>query len=152
MAPKITRRGFVLSVIASAMSLAVGGCTTQDRTAVVPTTSRGGDPLATTASEQAGLEEADTAPIIELLRKQFDYLDLDGTGLVAFARDFRAKAGEEVLRQQVDDPEDFRYTVSTQFLMSTDFFRNGADESRLVKYVAYYDVYNACTSPFARFD
>src|SRR5262245_3754770 len=152
MAPDISRRAFVLSAIASAISLAVGACAPPNRTTTAPTTADDADQLAATAPAQASLVEADSAPIIEVLRKQFDYLDLDATGLVAFAHDFRAKAGEEVLRRQVDDPEDFRYTVSTQFLMSTDFFRNGADESRLVKYVAYYDVYNACTSPFARFD
>jgi len=152
MAPKITRRTFVLSVIASAMSLVVGGCATRDGTTAAPTTAGDADPLAATAPEQVNLEETGIAPIVDLLHKQFDYLDLDAAGLVAFAQDFQAKAGEEVLSQQANNPEEFLYSVSTQFLMSSDFFWNGADESRPVKYVAYYDVYNACTSPFARFD
>ncbi len=40
-------------------------------------------------------------------------------------------------------------TVVSQFLLSTDFFQNGADESRELKYIAYYDPYvAACRHPF----
>lgn len=39
--------------------------------------------------------------------------------------------------------------VVSMFLLSTDFFENGADESRLVKYVAFYDPTAAiCRNPF----
>jgi hypothetical protein len=39
--------------------------------------------------------------------------------------------------------------VST-YLLSSDFFLNGADESRKINYVAYYDPMRPCQNPFAR--
>jgi len=37
--------------------------------------------------------------------------------------------------------------------MSSDFFLNGADESKTVRYVAIYNPYvGACRNPFARLD
>ena len=40
--------------------------------------------------------------------------------------------------------------VVTQFLLSTDFFQHGADETRRVNYVAFYDpVKTPCRNPFA---
>ncbi len=44
----------------------------------------------------------------------------------------------------------FEEKVVTNFLMSTDFFRNGADETKPVKYLFYYDPYAApCQNPLA---
>jgi hypothetical protein len=40
--------------------------------------------------------------------------------------------------------------VTTLFLLSSDFFVNGADISRPVSYVGYYDPARACGNPFAR--
>lgn len=41
--------------------------------------------------------------------------------------------------------------VVSNYLLSTDFFQNGADESRQVEYVAYYDPgIAACRHPWAR--
>jgi hypothetical protein len=49
------------------------------------------------------------------------------------------------------DQEKFEYRVVSRFLLSTDFFRNGADETRPVSYVAYNSPYHhACGSPFAQ--
>jgi len=42
--------------------------------------------------------------------------------------------------------------LTVQFLMSTDFFLNGADESRAVTYRTYYDPHDGCSNPFAEFD
>jgi len=40
----------------------------------------------------------------------------------------------------------------SHFLLSTDFFVNGADESRVVQYVAYHDKTLPCSNPFAILD
>ena len=41
--------------------------------------------------------------------------------------------------------------VVSRYLLSTDFFQNGANESRLVTYLSFYDPYTAvCRNPFAR--
>jgi len=36
------------------------------------------------------------------------------------------------------------------YLLSSDFFQNHADESRTVRYLAYYDLLIPCQNPFAR--
>jgi len=38
----------------------------------------------------------------------------------------------------------------TQYLISSDFFKNGADKNRTVNYLGYYDPMVACNNPFAR--
>ena len=40
--------------------------------------------------------------------------------------------------------------ITTQFLISSDFFANGADTSRRVTYLGYYDPMIACKNPFYR--
>jgi hypothetical protein len=40
--------------------------------------------------------------------------------------------------------------VVTQFLISSDFFINGADTSRVVKYRSWYGAQVPCGNPFAR--
>ena len=43
--------------------------------------------------------------------------------------------------------------VSSQFLLSSDFFWNGENEKKPVEYLGYYDPYRrVCSNPFARFD
>ena len=43
--------------------------------------------------------------------------------------------------------------ICAAFLMSSDFFTNGADETRPVRYLALYEPTKVgCTNPFARFD
>ncbi len=40
--------------------------------------------------------------------------------------------------------------LATLYMLSSDFFTNGADESRTIHYVALYDPMRACGNPFAR--
>jgi hypothetical protein len=44
----------------------------------------------------------------------------------------------------------FEDDLATVYLMSSDFFWNHANESRIVHYVALYDPMRACGNPFAR--
>lgn len=139
MPPQLSRRAFLRAALAGAVPLGLAGCAWP------------GVAGALAAPTPPPLNEA-TAAIIGQLRAQFGYLQLDEAGLLAFARDFQAKAGKKVLAQRTSDPGQFEYTLGTQFLLSSDFFTNGADEARPVRYVAYHDLYNGCASPFARFD
>lgn len=42
-------------------------------------------------------------------------------------------------------------SVVSDYLLSTDFFANGADEQRAVSYVSFYDPYvRPCSNPFNR--
>ena len=75
------------------------------------------------------------------IREHFDYLNIDDRALTTFV--------DEHLRHHPDilNPLD----VYSKFLMSTDFFQNDADESRYVRYVAYYDPYvTPCYNPLVR--
>jgi hypothetical protein len=76
-----------------------------------------------------------------------------------FARDFAREA--PMAERRLAEPgrwsgariEALQDRICESFLMSSDFFRNGADESKPVRYLALYQPRRAgCTNPFARFD
>lgn len=81
-----------------------------------------------------------------LIRDHFAYLDIDADGLRRFLRDYRRAIGPPPLGGE----KEVRRFLDT-FLLSTDFFRGGADESRTVRYTMLYDVYtNPCYDPLPR--
>jgi hypothetical protein len=81
------------------------------------------------------------------LRGHFAYLALDREGVARYFADF-ARYHNGFSRHLPLPP-----AVYTNYLLSTDFFRNGADESRPVRYLSYYDpAVTPCNNPFARFD
>ena len=83
----------------------------------------------------------------ERLAAHFDYLDLDPAGVARFFADLE-KHRPGFSRTLPLGPD-----IHTRFLLSTDFFRHGADEQRQVRYVAYYEPgVSACLNPLARFD
>ena len=112
--------------------------------------------------------------IASILRRRLGYLKLDEGGVRAFAKDqTRATFGKKIptwnrlryhmlasgassfkrfyrstdTRSRIGRFED---TLVSTYLLSSDFFWNGADESRKVNYVAYYDPNRPCNNPFAR--
>lgn len=115
------------------------------------------------------------AKIVAVLRRRLDFLELDPDGLHTFARDqvravldkrlptwnrlryhFVSTVAPSFMRYYRSADTRSRITraedslVST-FLLSSDFFLNGSDESRLVRYVAFYNPLRPCTGdPFAR--
>lgn len=83
-------------------------------------------------------------PLEERIRKTFDHLTIDDAGLRQFVIDFERNYGKPSL----SSPR-AQSNVSSQFLLSTDFFLNGADESKIVRYMALYDPYvSPCWNPF----
>ena len=92
-----------------------------------------------------------TELVVSTLRQRLDYLELEEEGVVHFARDLRKRRLHTLLRRlKAGDAETAEWLVQ-QFLMSSDFFWNGADESRPVGYMGYYDPYERpCANPFAR--
>jgi hypothetical protein len=114
------------------------------------------------------------ARIAAVLHRRLDYLRLDPDGVRRFARDqVAAVYGKKVptwnrLKYHFLSavaPSFTRYYRSTDhrsrlerledgmvttFLLSSDFFLNKADESRIVQYIAYYDPSRPCQNPFAR--
>jgi hypothetical protein len=120
-----------------------------------------------------GLRVAFSSPesaIVKVLRKKLCYLKLEPSGVQRFARDLAARNEISGARLRIIDSAGPLYTapalsshtklndgilhgeerVTTLYLMSSDFFKNGADESREVHYVGYYDPMVACNNPFAR--
>jgi hypothetical protein len=114
------------------------------------------------------------AEIASILRRRLGFLDLDRDGVQRFAKDqATATFGKKIptwnrLRYHFLSavaPSFKRYYRSTDkrsrlarledslvstYLLSSDFFLNGADESRKINYVAYYDPMRPCQNPFAR--
>jgi hypothetical protein len=108
--------------------------------------------------------------VITILHKRLDYLKLDDAGVRQFARDFVAKtaisggklrliaAFSPLYRRLVLSPDNFlshatrfgEERVVTRYLLSSDFFTTGADETRTVHYVDFFDPMRACGNPFAR--
>jgi hypothetical protein len=82
----------------------------------------------------------------ERLRRHFNYLELDGPGVAEYLADYARYRG---LPRFLPLAPDFY----TRYLMSTDFFRTGADESRPVRYIGFYDPDETpCSNPLAEFD
>jgi hypothetical protein len=112
----------------------------------------------------------DQSAIAKVLYKKLPYLRLDEDGVSRFAGDIASKGIVSSFRLHVIDAADGLYThhplspdsrlgrlirhgedrVVTQYLMSSDFFINGADKNRTVRYLGYYDPLVACNNPFAR--
>jgi hypothetical protein len=112
----------------------------------------------------------DQAAIIKVLHKKLYYLRLDDAGVRRFAVDIDRLGIVSSLRLHTIDAADGLYTrhtlnpdhalgralrhgedrVVTQYLISSDFFSNGADKNRTVNYLGYYDPSVPCNNPFAR--
>jgi hypothetical protein len=114
------------------------------------------------------------------IRRRLAFLRIDEAGLHSFAKDYlqfakgyaRSKIAQHpswyswkfhlysLFRGQVDrlglshDTRSRRQRLeeywATMFLLSSDFFVTGANESRVVRYVVLYDPIRACGSPFSR--
>jgi hypothetical protein len=114
------------------------------------------------------------AEIVSILRRRLGFLKLDQQGVHAFAKDQTDAAFHKkiptwsrlryhLLAAAAPSYKRFFRSIDTRsrvarlednlvstYLLSSDFFLNGADESRTVNYVAYYDPLHPCQNPFAR--
>ncbi len=112
--------------------------------------------------------------IAATLNRRLDYLKLDPDGVRRFAKDqtdavfhkkiptwnrlryhlLAASAASYKRFYRSTDTQSrlarFEDTLVSTYLLSSDFLLNGADESRTVNYVAYYDSLRPCQNPFAR--
>lgn len=80
-------------------------------------------------------------PLRHAIREHFAYLSIDDQVIDAFSKDLGRHQGRW-------NPETSPRPY-TRFLASTDFFQNGADEARPLRYVAFYDPYvSSCYNPF----
>lgn len=107
--------------------------------------------------------------VVKILYKNLDYLRLDPDGVQRFAHDYAARPQNLDTRLKGADAAGMLYTaipfragegfdwllrwedrVITDFLLSSDFFAQGADVSRVVRYTGYFDPLRGCQNPFAR--
>jgi hypothetical protein len=63
----------------------------------------------------------------------------------SFARYLRTSDHRTRLERTIDQ-------FSSTYLLSSDYFINGCDDSELVLYMAFYDPMRACGNPFAKFN
>jgi hypothetical protein len=90
------------------------------------------------------IETRDPAQLVDALRRRFAYLELDEEGVRHYCRDYLRHIGP---------PRTTERDFFSRFLLSSDFFANGSEEGRNVRYVALYDPYlNPCANPFARLE
>ena len=112
--------------------------------------------------------------VVTVLRKRLGYLQLEESGVQAYAKDLVARTAlssnklrvigmagpiyarfelfvhQDALARELRHGEE---RVVSLYLLSSDFFENGADESRMVRYAGFYDPVREprpCGNPFAR--
>jgi hypothetical protein len=111
--------------------------------------------------------------IVSHVRQRLSFLKLDEAGLKAFAKDqvavllakrptwnrwkyhFMSVFSKSFTRyEHSNDTRNRRQrmedNIASTYLLSSDFFINGADQSQVVQYVAFYDPLRGCGNPFAR--
>jgi hypothetical protein len=111
--------------------------------------------------------------IVSVVRRRLSFLKLDEAGLRAFAKDqvnallakrptwnrlkyhYLALFSKQFTRYNRSNDrrsrrERMEDNFASTYLLSSDFFVNGADESRVVQYVSFYDPLRPCGNPFWR--
>jgi hypothetical protein len=109
--------------------------------------------------------------VVAILNRRVGYLRVDSSTFDTFAKDYleyRKTYKNELRKLSTFSPllmsaspyswlkqgHPYRRLVDnvvSQYLLSTDFFQNGADERRLVTYLSFYNPYTAaCRNPFTR--
>jgi hypothetical protein len=79
------------------------------------------------------------------LAEHFSYLNVDKELLAHFARAYESQYGQINPRGPIAAA-----LLHTRFLLSTDFFQNGSDEKKPLKFVALYDPYvTPCYNPLS---
>jgi hypothetical protein len=127
-----------------------------------------------------GAGMAAESEIAAAVRRRLAFLRIDEAGLHSFAKDYLQSAKEYVLLRLAEHPSWYSwkfhlYSIfrgqvdrlglsndtrsrrqrleelwATIFMLSSDFFVTGANESRVVRYVGLFDPMRPCASPFAR--
>lgn len=93
----------------------------------------------------------------QIIKSELEFLKLDDAGLKAFVRDYSAVKDRKyklivksygLLGIGPEQSGKIHQIVST-YMLSTDFFANKMNESRVIRYIALYDPYlRPCSHPF----
>jgi len=148
MSREIPRRTFIIGVLASAVGFSLLGWWRLR--------SRGSDGLGSVA---------------EMLDRRLTFLDLEPDGVERFSQDVAKVTAQiqisptgELLEPRAPVIEGIAFqiengavrlyedTLVRKFLLSSDFFIEGADESKTVHYLGWFDEFAPCCNPFAQLD
>jgi hypothetical protein len=120
-----------------------------------------------------GANFATESEIVSGIRRKLSFLKFDEPGLHAFAKDYirsllakrpswyrwkfhfhmifyKPIARWGISTDRRSRRERLEENFATLYLLSSDFFVKGSDESRTIQYVSLYDPMRACGNPFAR--
>jgi hypothetical protein len=121
-----------------------------------------------------GAEYATETEIVSGIRRRLPFLKFDTAGLHRFAKDYEGVMLQKrpswyrwkyhfhnlfnkppaaqwgISNDKRNRKEHLEDDLATLYLLSSDFFANGADESRVIQYLAYYDPMKPCNNWFAR--
>ena len=99
---------------------------------------------------------------VDLITNQFSFLKLDMAGVRQFAADYHASQDANktlYVRTKMrlydlfkvdSDRSQLVRTITTLYLVSTDFFQNKMDESKIVRYRSLYNPHKTpCANPFS---
>ncbi len=145
---EIPRRTFIIGVLASAVGFSLLGWWR----------------LRSRTPDSLGL-------VADSLNRKLPFLELEPEGVNRFSQDVAAAmakiqlspSGELIeppapvidgLAFQIENGSIRFYedTVVRKFLLSSDFFLEGADESKPVNYLGWFDEFAPCSNPFAQLD
>jgi hypothetical protein len=131
----LDRRGFLRGCLLCGLSAALAAC---GREAESPATG----PVAPDAREPRARD--DPGELAAELRRGLPYLEIEAGSAERYCRDYLRHVGP---------PQTGARDFHSRFLLSSDFFANGADDGRSVRYVALYDPYlTPCANPFAQLE
>jgi hypothetical protein len=120
-----------------------------------------------------GADFATESEIVSGIRRRLSFLQFDDAGLHSFAKDYirsllakrpswyrwkfhfhmlfyKPIARWGISTDRRSRRERLEENFATLYLLSSDFFVKGADESRTILYVNLYDPMRACGNPFSR--
>lgn len=95
---------------------------------------------------------------VDIIKRELPFLRLDPAGVRAFMRDY-ALGQDAAYKRAIrlykaigvgSERSGKVHQLVSQYLLSTDFFRNNADENRVIKFVGLYNPYlTPCAHPFS---
>lgn len=97
--------------------------------------------------DEAGLQAFAHDQVAFLLAKRPTWNRMKYHFLTVFSKSFTRYERSTDRRTRAERIQD---NWASTYLLSSDFFVNGADSTRIVKYLAFYDPLRACGNPFAR--
>ena len=97
--------------------------------------------------DEAGLEMFAKDQVDALLAKRPTWTRMKYHFLAVFSKSFTKYEQSTDTRTRMQRMAD---TFAATYLLSSDFFINGSDESKTIQYISFYDPLRGCGNPFAR--